>query len=53
MKYGGLVREAWAMNTSRRYRFLWILGLLAGGGSAMLPSGGDSQPGHTTWEVVA
>ena len=36
MDFGGIIREAWTMTW--RYRFLWILGLLAGTGLS-LPSG--------------
>jgi hypothetical protein len=44
MDYGKLIREAWAITW--RYRFLWILGVLAGG-SGGIPTFGGS-PGRTT-----
>ena len=42
MEYGKLIRDAW--NITWRYRFLWVLGLLAGG-SAGLPglNGGAAE----------
>jgi hypothetical protein len=48
MEYGALIREAWSI--TRRYRFLRLLGLLAGGGSVMVPTesnGGGSPSGST------
>lgn len=38
MEYGRLTRAAWTITW--RSRFLWLLGLLAGGGSVMVPTGG-------------
>ncbi len=38
MEYGKLIREAWTITW--RYRFLWVLGLLAGGSSAIPSAGG-------------
>ena len=32
MEYGVLIRQAWS--TTWRYRFLWLLGVLAGGSSS-------------------
>jgi hypothetical protein len=47
MEYGKLIRDAWAITW--RYRFLWVLGLLAGG-SAGLPGlnggGGGGERGQ-------
>ena len=48
MEYGTLIREA--LSITRRYRFLWLLGLLGGGGPAMVPTGsggGGSSSGST------
>ncbi|MGH2356289.1 MAG: DUF7544 domain-containing protein [Chloroflexota bacterium] len=42
MDYGALIREAWT--TTWRHRFLWILGLFAGG-AAGLAWGGGRGPG--------
>jgi hypothetical protein len=38
MDYGALIKEAWA--TTRRRRFLWVLGLFAGGASGLSPTAG-------------
>jgi hypothetical protein len=40
MDYGKLIRDAWA--ATWRYRFLWVLGLFAGG-AAGASGGGQSQ----------
>jgi hypothetical protein len=40
MEYGTLIRDAWAITW--RYRFLWILGLLAGGGVGIPTVGGGN-----------
>jgi hypothetical protein len=45
MEYGKLIRDAWAITW--RYRFLWILGVLAGG-SAGIPGLGSNAPAGTT-----
>jgi hypothetical protein len=46
MEYGTLVREAWSITW--RYRFLWLLGLLAGGGSVMVPTGSAGGGGGSS-----
>ncbi len=44
MDYGSLIRDSW--NLTWRYRFLWLLGILAGGAVGM-PRGGD----NVTWQA--
>jgi hypothetical protein len=48
MEYGKLIRDAWAITW--RYRFLWILGVLAGGtvGVPALNGGGGGGPSVRT-----
>jgi hypothetical protein len=41
MEYGALIREAW--DTTWRHRFLWVLGLFAGGSVGVAFSGGNGQ----------
>jgi hypothetical protein len=41
MDYGALIREAWA--TTWRHRFLWVLGLFAGGAVGVAGGGGNGQ----------
>jgi hypothetical protein len=43
MDYGVLIREAWL--TTRRHRFLWILGLFAGGSVGVSLGGGNGRGG--------
>jgi hypothetical protein len=58
MEYGTLIRQAWSITW--RYRFLWLLGVLAGG-AVGLPSlngsssgrGGSAGPGPTDPSLVA
>jgi hypothetical protein len=45
MDYGAIIREAW--RTTWRYRFLWALGIFAGG-AAGLPTGGGNR---AQWQV--
>lgn len=40
MDYGGLIRQAW--ETTWRYRFLWVLGLFAGGSASGLSIGSNT-----------
>jgi hypothetical protein len=40
MDYGAMIKEAWA--TTWRHRFLWVLGLFAGGASGLSPTAGGS-----------
>ena len=44
MEYGALIREAWAI--TRRYRFLWIFGLFAGGAVGVWTGGGAGGNGQ-------
>ncbi len=48
MDYGGLIRDAWAMTW--RYRFLWVLGLFAGGAIGHGSSGGGGS--SVQWQVA-
>ena len=43
MDYGALIREAWA--TTWRHRFLWVLGLFAGGAVGVAGGGGGNGQG--------
>lgn len=43
MDYGAVIREAWSI--TRRYRFLWLLGLLAGGAVGVPSIGGGNGGG--------
>src|SRR5687768_9720574 len=49
MDYGKLIREAWA--TTWRYRFLWVLGILAGGGVGVPALNGGSGGSGTGWRI--
>jgi hypothetical protein len=40
MDYGALIREAWG--TTWRHRFLWVLGLFAGGAVGVSAGGGGN-----------
>ena len=45
MDYGALIREAWVI--TRRYRFLWVFGLFAGGAVGVwISGGGGNGPQH-------
>ncbi len=48
MDYGSLIRDSW--NLTWRYRFLWLLGLLAGG-AVGVPSGTGGGRGNVTWQA--
>ena len=45
MDYGSLIRQAWTITW--RYRFLWLLGILAGGAVGMPSLNG----GNTGWQT--
>jgi hypothetical protein len=48
MEYGSMIRQAW--NITWRYRFLWLLGVLAGG-AVGVPGMGGGGGGGTGWRA--
>ena len=49
MEYGTLIRQAWTITW--RYRFLWLLGVLAGGAVGMPSLNGGGGGGSTGWRT--
>ena len=49
MDYRQLIREAWV--ATWRYRFLWVLGILAGGGVGVPTLNGGTGGSGTGWRI--